>query len=458
MDINDLFRHSNKADLEDLIPLKTINNPSEYFHMDDNPELCPDYSQIMQMYGCDIADKCYYCVTVIPELIYFDKDTYVLLEMMGVLMSHTPRNILEKNINEFAKEIKELGLENENVSWKLSSKFKISLLNYYIKHQDVENYKDFIDLYIHSEYGFGKMTQKKIREIFDTPHKKEGQTFINKLPDRVTIYRGEGDKSTSLDKALSWTLNPQTAYFFAIKNSQNTSYLYTAKVKKKDILDYINDRNEEEILVYPENVHLMSKDILYSLDDIKKIYKNEYTNAQFVAFELMKSYNNFLQTSAFAMNSSLHGINHMKRICFLSGLIHEMLREFYRELNDNTLITVMTAGLLHDVGRVDEWNDLGHGKRSAEKYESWFSQYNSDVSLLIQYHDKDDDVLEKYLEHNHVKRKELLWICYGILKDADALDRLRLGWRDLDTGYLRNSISKNLVFVAKQLLNVNYEI
>lgn len=67
-------------------------------------------------------------------------------------------------------------------------------------------------------------------------------------------------------------------------------------------------------------------------------------------------------------------------------------------------------------------------------------------------------MLEKYLEHNHVKRKELLWICYGILKDADALDRLRLGWRDLDTGYLRNSISKNLVFVAKQLLNVNYEI
>ena len=131
MDINDLFRHSNKADLEDLIPLKTINNPLEYFHMGDNPELCPDYSQIMQMYGRDIADKCYYCVTIMPELIYFDKDTYVLLEMMGVLMSHTPRNILEKNINEFAKEIKELGLENENVSWKLSSKFKISLLNYY---------------------------------------------------------------------------------------------------------------------------------------------------------------------------------------------------------------------------------------------------------------------------------------------------------------------------------------
>ena len=36
MDINDLFRHSNKADLEDLIPLKTINNPLEYFHMGDN--------------------------------------------------------------------------------------------------------------------------------------------------------------------------------------------------------------------------------------------------------------------------------------------------------------------------------------------------------------------------------------------------------------------------------------
>lgn len=44
-------------------------------------------------------------------------------------------------------------------------------------------------------------------------------------------------------------------------------------------------------------------------------------------------------------------------------------------------------------------------------------------------------------------------IMYQILKDADALDRVRFGIRALDTRYLRLEISKSLVFFAHQLLH-----
>ena len=42
---------------------------------------------------------------------------------------------------------------------------------------------------------------------------------------------------------------------------------------------------------------------------------------------------------------------------------------------------------------------------------------------------------------------------YQILKDADALDRVRFGIRALDTSYLRVETSQSLVFFAHQLLS-----
>lgn len=458
MDINDVVRLSNNADLEKLIPVKSIKNPLQHFSIDSTPELYPNYPQLVQMYGEDIADKCYYCNNFIPELIYFDKDTYVLIEMLGVMFNKTSKETLLKNINQLAADIQEYGLENKEISWKIPSKFYSSLLSYYMKNRKITNYEDFIRIYLNNDYGFEKLAKADLKKIFDLPHTKIGQSFIDTLPDKIIIYRGVGDKSNSLDNTLSWTLNPQIAYFFAIKNSQNTSYFYTAEIDREDVLDYLDDRYEEEILVYPENVHIISKDILYSLNDIKTRFEAEFINVQYVLFELTKNYTGFLQTSDFAMNSSSHGLRHMQRVCFLSGLIHEILRESYQELNNKTLIKVMTAGLLHDVGRYDEWNDIGHGKRSSGMYEDYYHSKDTFVQPLIEYHDRDDKEFMEFLTQNQIENREVMEICYGILKDADALDRLRLGWRDLDARYLRFAISKCLIFVAKQLFRADFEI
>lgn len=43
-----------------------------------------------------------------------------------------------------------------------------------------------------------------------------------------------------------------------------------------------------------------------------------------------------------------------------------------------------------------------------------------------------------------------MMLMYKILKDADGLDRLRFGVRELDMDYLRLDISKTLVLIAVQ--------
>ena len=73
------------------------------------------------------------------------------------------------------------------------------------------------------------------------------------------------------------------------------------------------------------------------------------------------------------------------------------------------------------------------------------------VSFLIKYHCRSD--AEGYAEigTNPVlnAQKERVTMLYNIFKDADALDRVRLGIRDLDVNQLRCPESHNLTLVAR---------
>jgi hypothetical protein len=50
-----------------------------------------------------------------------------------------------------------------------------------------------------------------------------------------------------------------------------------------------------------------------------------------------------------------------------------------------------------------------------------------------------------------VPREDADWLSVALLKDADALDRIRLGEDDLDTGYLRLPETHTLIEFGKQL-------
>lgn len=440
MNINDIFRKANTGDIDDLIPIKNIENPCKYFKV-GKTDLLPTYNEVCKMYGEEIAEHSYYFEGLIPEVIYFNRDTYVIMKLTGAILTNISQEELEKQIQSMADDIERDGLEKHEFF--IPAEFQMSLMNYYLATHSLQDYSLFIEMYIHNEYNFSQLSRDKLNLIFQQPHKKIGQKFIETLPETVTIYRGEGDKSTPVEKALSWTLSKEVAFFFACKNSNTGSSIYTAQIKREAILDYLDDRNEEEILAFPEDVKILSKVDLPSVMEVSDTYSQEFANVQYVFQHICEEYNEIIK--GILDKTFEHGINHLYRVSILSGMIHELVREDYDDLNDTTLIHVMMAGLFHDIGRENDEEDTKHGKRSIELLDKHHIHISKDMRQIIEYHCIDDSQFPQ--------SSPRIQIMYQILKDADALDRVRFGIRALNTRYLRLDISKSLVFFAHQLLH-----
>ena len=117
---------------------------------------------------------------------------------------------------------------------------------------------------------------------------------------------------------------------------------------------------------------------------------------------------------------SIHGLRHLLRVCIYSLSLSE------REDKRNTLI----SSLLHDIRRLNDNRDHGHGERSAnwfmenipmieEKFEVTLEEedkeeiYNTIFYHEISYEQMDEDVYKKHKE------------TIDILKTSDAIDRYR---------------------------------
>ena len=77
---------------------------------------------------------------------------------------------------------------------------------------------------------------------------------LEKLPDPVTVYRGVRSDRGSGVRALSWTLEPKTAQWFANRYGRQ-GQVYEAKISKQHIYALFHGRGESEIILNPK--HLM---------------------------------------------------------------------------------------------------------------------------------------------------------------------------------------------------------
>lgn len=68
----------------------------------------------------------------------------------------------------------------------------------------------------------------------------------------------------------------------------------------------------------------------------------------------------------------------------------------------------------------------------------------------MSYHDRDDPVGIKAMKQKKPPLKDEI-LLYKIFKDADALDRFRLGPNGLDPRFLRTKEAKGLVSYAKKV-------
>ena len=98
---------------------------------------------------------------------------------------------------------------------------------------------------------------------------KEEYAQFRELDDIVTIYRGVTPYNAKSVKALSWSLDQETAEWFAHRFGENGT-VYQAQIDKKHIYAYFSGRNEAEVIVDPScltnitEVQELSSDFLFS--------------------------------------------------------------------------------------------------------------------------------------------------------------------------------------------------
>ena len=139
-----------------------------------------------------------------------------------------------------------------------------------------------------------------------------------------------------------------------------------------------------------------------------------------------------------------HGVGHTKRVLYLAS---EIAKSYALDESEEKILAL--ACCYHDIGRTHDWTDDGHGKDSANKmvrlkldklHSLSQSELDSVLNLIVM-HSLDDELFVG-------TERELL--LYKILKDADALDRLRFD--DLNEKYLRLPESKRMIQTALGLI------
>ena len=118
-----------------------------------------------------------------------------------------------------------------------------------IKKEDV--WEVFKYIYCKLDFSINVWNKDILYEVLN--NRKNERTKEDK---KVTIYRGEGSLSKSYkDCAISWTTDINVAKRFISKDTRdNNCVIYKAVVEDKNIIDYIDDRNEDEILIFGKDI------------------------------------------------------------------------------------------------------------------------------------------------------------------------------------------------------------
>ena len=136
---------------------------------------------------------------------------------------------------------------------------------------DVETFTKYLkDVWIQTEFPNADkdVSTKELIKLFERADKKllmddEELNFYNQLPNVVTIYRGTYRSANS--KALSWTTDYDIAHWFATR-FDDEGYILQAKINKKDIFAFFNNRNEKEVVINYNKIKYLSFEKVMKID------------------------------------------------------------------------------------------------------------------------------------------------------------------------------------------------
>jgi len=294
--IADLFRSAHAAiDPEELIPLEDlVGNPK--FPSEE------EFDQAIEHLEIDAQHLYYNPKDIISPFMYWDGVVYEpfhgQLDMEAFKMFRTKERLKHK------LERAEKYLKSKNYEGLFSSMDKKVLIPSFIQmYNDIPDkgkYEIFKDLYVRSEYGFQSFPIDVIKDCFSkrklsTEWKKRIEDFKKKAklnPDStITLYRGENVDSAKSDDAFSWTLNKKTAKFFADRFSKGSGRIVEKKVTPEEVIDYLDDRGESEVILFPKKFGKINEDRSEEWPSIIKLHTGigdiqiQFTSQHFTVYQ-----------------------------------------------------------------------------------------------------------------------------------------------------------------------------
>ena len=160
----------------------------------------------------------------------------------------------------------------------------------------------------------------------------------------------------------------------------------------------------------------------------------------------------FLRPDGEDGSAGIHGLMHTRRV-----MIHAAEIAAARRSPPSIRETVILAALWHDIGRTDDGRDYYHGAKSAGKVvglglHRGLPLPTVELALFAVTHHSGDEVHGERAAEDFLERSDAALLVFRILKDADGLDRVRLG--DLDATRLRLPGSDRRVARAEELLRL----
>jgi len=159
-----------------------------------------------------------------------------------------------------------------------------------------------------------------------------------------------------------------------------------------------------------------------------------------------------LKEHYFDFKSALHGTGHTYRVMCNTYILGKRLK-YYRESR-----LALCAAFIHDMSRKHDGTCTMHGAWAAEEKLPLFRELFLSVGVMP------NEIEEiRTAVANHSLPEELLsshdcFVTTALLKDADALDRIRLGATNLNPNVLRFGESLALIPLSERLYYKTKEI
>ena len=449
MTISDIVLKNGSSTLKNLYPLVKVLTKEDKASLAAKG-YAPGFTAAEWPYDLP-AEKIYYSNSLFPGTFYFD-DGPVIPIVIDLHIVGSQRMKLQEISEEFCAFVKRTAAKLaaptlEQVSsylLSLDDGFRADVLEAYIRNSppSPQLCDLFMAYYTMSDYGAGRYHPDTIRKLFSGRSAGQKQAVADALadyPDVVPVYRGEAEGSTSYRNAFSWSLDINTAFFFACRHGdKNHARIIRAKACKKDILAVSLDSREREIFLLPDSIFDAGVEKLIGPDSTLVMppkYADVYAAGRRDIQRLYRSRRKEMKSG--------HDMIHSARVLFLACAI---IQAGKLKLTVAELKQLSQAIVYHDIGRQNDAEDDGHGLAGRQIYEE--SRHDAVTAFLIEFHCRKDEDAYRHLQASGIKVKQRTWLLYQTLKDADALDRVRFGIYALDVNYLRLPISHKLVPLA----------